>query len=49
MDRGTWQAIVHGGHETVRYDLATKQRQQKTDSSLMLDSQFWLFLVTPHK
>ena len=48
MDRGTRQAIVHGGHETVGYDLAAKQ-QQKTYSSLRLDGQFWLFPVAPHK
>ena len=29
MDRGTWQATVHGGHKRIRHDLATKQQQQK--------------------
>ena len=24
MDRGTWQARVHGGHKRVRHDLVTK-------------------------
>ena len=27
MDRGAWQATVHGGHKRVRYNLATKQQQ----------------------
>ena len=27
MDRGTWKAIVHGGHKTVEYNLATKQQK----------------------
>ena len=26
MDRGTWQATVHGTHKRVRHDLATKQQ-----------------------
>ena len=29
MDRGVWQAIVHGGHKRARYNLATKQQQQE--------------------
>ena len=28
MDRGAWQATVHGGHTRVRHDLSTKQQQQ---------------------
>ena len=27
MDRGAWWAVVHGGHNSVRHDLATKQQQ----------------------
>ena len=30
MDRGAWQATVHGGHQRVRHDLATKQQRQQT-------------------
>ena len=26
MDRGTWQAAVHGGHKRVGHDLVTKQQ-----------------------
>ena len=29
MDRGAWQATVHGGHTRVEHNLATKQQQQK--------------------
>ena len=28
IDRGAWQAIVHGGCKRVRHDLVTKQQQQ---------------------
>ena len=28
MDRGVWQAIVHGGYKRVGHDLGTKQQQQ---------------------
>ena len=26
MDRGAWQATVHGGHKIVRHDLVSKQQ-----------------------
>ena len=29
MDRGAWQATVHGGHKRVRHDLKSKQQQQQ--------------------
>ena len=29
MDRGAWQAAVHGGHKRVRHDLTTKPQQQQ--------------------
>ena len=29
MDRGAWQATVHGGHKRVGHDLATKQQQKE--------------------
>ena len=29
MDRGAWQATLHGGHTRVEHNLATKQQQQK--------------------
>ena len=29
MDRGAWQATVHGAHKRVRHGLATKQHQHK--------------------
>ena len=29
MDRGAWQATVHGGHKNVELDLATKQQHGK--------------------
>ena len=31
MDRGPWQATVHGGCKRVRHDLATRQKQQKSE------------------
>ena len=30
MDRGAWQATVHGVAKRVRHDLATKQQQQRS-------------------
>ena len=27
VDRGAWQALVHGGHQKIRHDLAAKQWQ----------------------
>ena len=27
VDRGAWQATVHGGHKRVRHDLATEQQK----------------------
>ena len=29
MDRGSWQAIVCGGHKKIRYDLATNNNKNK--------------------
>ena len=29
MDRGAWQATVHGGHKNVELDLASKQQHEK--------------------
>ena len=28
MDRGIWQAIVHGGHERIGHDLATEPQHE---------------------
>ena len=30
MDRGAWQATVHGGHKKVGPDLANKQQQNRS-------------------
>jgi len=30
MDRGAWQATVHGGHKRVRHNSATKQILNET-------------------
>ena len=30
MNRGVWQAIVHGGHKRVEHDLVTRQKQYYT-------------------
>ena len=30
MDRGAWQATVHGVAKRVRHDLAMKQQQQRS-------------------
>ena len=29
MDRGAWQATIHGGRKRVGQNLATKQQQQR--------------------
>ena len=34
MDRGAWHATVHGGHESVEPDLATKQQQSRKKHSI---------------
>ena len=37
MDRGAWQAMVHGGHRVrrVRHDLAAKQQQQHKEPAML--------------
>ena len=37
MDRGTWWAIVHGGSQRVRHNLAAKQQQHNIFSLKIVD------------
>jgi len=37
MDRGAWQATVHGGCKKVGHDLVTKQQQQYVMSHVAIE------------
>ena len=43
MDRGAWQATVHGGHKRFVHDLATKQQQLCKVNTERKESLFYCF------
>ena len=49
MDRGAWWATIHGGHQQVRHDLATKQLQQQTPLNLTTFNKFFYLGGKYHK
>ena len=49
MDRGAWQATVHGGGERVRHNLVTKQQQTCKVPSCILGNGSHEYDVAVHK